>query len=420
MTKLTSPTIAIGVDEAPTDLHGLSAEFSREMAEGDLLNYLPTPIGFPELDAVMGGGQRAEDLTLLGGVQNVGKTIVALQAARNVAARGEVLPIVVCYEHGPTTLFHRLLCLESADDPEGPNPTGVTRTEIEQAVLDCYQAAPPAERRFLSFTDVLLHLPHAMRAWDRIGRYQQNLWLARGAGDITTIQALGQYIDLAHAHGFRRILLIVDYAQRVPVYSMSSLPLTEMERIDLVMRGLKGLATNRKIPVMAVAAADAEALRSQRIHFENLWGPATAQYEPDAAVILNRDSLDTDTGERWVRVAVEKNRNGPSEIEFRHRLHGRFYCLGQTGHPVPPEESFQAERIALRRKKARPGLDPVVAMLLWMGLEGREREPRDKAMALLLRGMAADDGGLSLLPEIADRLGLAHVLDGAEVRPSVC
>ncbi len=419
MSALSHPRIAIGVNEAPFDPHGLSADFSREMAEGDLLNYVPTPIGFPALDEIMGGGQRAEDLTLLGGVQNVGKTILALQAARNVAVRGEVLPIMVCYEHGPTTLFHRLMCLESADDPEGPNPTGVTRAEIEQAVLTCYGAARPAERKFLSFADVLLHLPNAMRAWDRMGRYQRNLWLARGAGDVTTIQALGQYLDLAHQHGFHRILLIVDYAQRVPVHSMSSVPLTEMERIDLVMRGLKGLATSRKIPILAVAAADAEALRSQRIHFENLWGPATAQYEPDAAIILNRDSLDTDTGERWIRLAVEKNRNGPSEVEFRHRLHGRFYCLGQTGHPVAPEESFQAERIALRRKKSRPGLDPIVAMLLWMGLEDREREARDQAMALLLRGLQAEDGGYSLLPEIAERLGLAHVLDGVEVRPPV-
>src|SRR5436853_7048875 len=94
----------------------------------------------PAADACLGGGLRAEDLCLVGGMQNVGKTIFALQVARNLAAAGDVLPIVVCYEHGPDTLLHRLLCLESVDDPDGPNPHGVTRATIEKAVLAYYDA----------------------------------------------------------------------------------------------------------------------------------------------------------------------------------------------------------------------------------------------------------------------------------------
>jgi hypothetical protein len=81
------------------------------------------------------------------------------------------------------------------------------------------------------------------------------------------------------------------------------------------------------------------------VHLEDLWGPSTVQYEPDVAILLNRDSLGDDGDIRCVRVSVEKNRNGPSEEEFRHRLHGAHFCLSRTGQPVGAGESFQAERI---------------------------------------------------------------------------
>ena len=77
-------------------------------------------------------------------------------------------------------------------------------------------------------------------------------------------------------------------------------------------------------------------------------GPATVQYEPDVCLILNRDTLDDANGERWVRVAIEKNRHGPSEVEYRHRLYGAFYHLSPHGQPVTNDDSFQSERIPLK------------------------------------------------------------------------
>jgi predicted ATP-dependent serine protease len=44
--------------------------------------------GFPILDGVLGGGLHAGELLLLGGAPGVGKTIMALQFARNVARSG--------------------------------------------------------------------------------------------------------------------------------------------------------------------------------------------------------------------------------------------------------------------------------------------------------------------------------------------
>jgi hypothetical protein len=111
------------------------------------------------------------------------------------------------------------------------------------------------------------------------------------------------------------------------------------------MRGLKAIAMKLGVPVMAVAAADEAALRRQRVHFEDLWGPATVQYEPDVAIVLNRDAIGVE-GPRAIRIAIEKNRHGPSDVEFRYGLAGENYRLAQAGQQVDHAASFQIERFA--------------------------------------------------------------------------
>lgn len=334
---------------SPLNLAEVVERFDVRLRSGNLENYRPAPLGFPQIDACLGGGLRAEDLMLVGGMQNVGKTIVALQVARNLAVTGQVLPIMVCYEHSQETLLHRLICMESVDDPASPTPIGITRADIEAAVLAYYDHTPdPAERRKLDLGWILNRLPAAERAWFRMRDYLDRLWLVHGDGLETTLDYLHEYVRMAQRLGHTRIMLIVDYAQRIPIRpTFGYAELTEAQRIDLVMRGLKNIAINLGVPVLAIAAADAEGLRQQRIHVENLWGPATVQYEPDVALILNRDTLDEETGEHWVRLAIEKNRHGPSEVEFRHRLHGAHYRLAEEGQPVGPHERFQFAQMKL-------------------------------------------------------------------------
>lgn len=402
---------------SPLNLAEVVERFDVRLRSGNLENYRPAPLGFPQIDACLGGGLRAEDLMLVGGMQNVGKTIVALQVARNLAASGQVLPIMVCYEHSQETLLHRLVCLESVDDPDSPTPVGITRADIESAVLAYYDTIrDPVERRKLDLGWILNRLPAAERAWFRMRDYLDRLWLVHGDGLETTLDYLREYVQMAQIMGHTRVMLIVDYAQRIPIRpTFGRIELSEAMRIDLVMRGLKGIGMTLGVPVLAVAAADAEGLRQQRIHFENLWGPATVQYEPDVALILNRDSLDDATAARTVRLAIEKNRHGPSEVEYRHRLHGAYYRLGHEGERVEADESFQAERTGLRtqhKASARPGLDPLVAMLFLSALGHRNGTGEGEAVQCLLQqAMQSEDGGAGMLAEIAERLGMVSLLE---------
>ena len=67
------------------------------------------------------------------------------------------------------------------------------------------------------------------------------------------------------------------------------------------------------------------------------------QYEPDLAIIGNRDGWDE--GENpMVRWGMEKNRRGKSNLEFRHRYHGAAYWFEPEGEPVTGNQSWQVER----------------------------------------------------------------------------
>ena len=120
----------------------------------------------------------------------------------------------------------------------------------------------------------------------------------------------------------------------------------------MVLAGLKGLAMRKTsegivLSVVAVGAADKQGLRQGRVHFENLWGNAIMQYEPDVAIIGNRDGWAEDD-EPVVRWAVEKNRRGISNKEFRHKYHGAAYWFEPDGEQVETSHSWQSERDELR------------------------------------------------------------------------
>src|SRR5437762_14179857 len=68
----------------PRTLAQVLNEANEQIMQGDLSSYIPIPTGFDPLDAAIGGGLQRGELVLLGGAQGIGKTITALQMARNM------------------------------------------------------------------------------------------------------------------------------------------------------------------------------------------------------------------------------------------------------------------------------------------------------------------------------------------------
>jgi len=329
----------ISVDP-PTSLADVATMLDARIRGGLAETLQPVATGFTPLDEYLSGGLHVEDLVVVGGIQGVGKTVSILQMARSTALQGR-LAVIVCYEHSPIHLFFRLLCMESFwNQRELPLTWPVLRDAMVR------QGNDPQR----SFDRVLLALPQAREAWGRLSTYMDGVWLVMGDGVYTTVDVLDMFVADAVSKGYASPALFVDYVQIVPVRPdpMGVLPV-DKERISVVMKALKATAIRHRAIVVAVAAADEQALRQQRVHLENLWGPSLVQYQPDTALILNRGSASAaGQGATMIRLGLEKQRNGPQGVEFEFALHGAHFCFDPYGRLVSAEESYQQDRVRLR------------------------------------------------------------------------
>ena len=305
----------------PKTILDISNEFDERIRTGDLARYRPIPTGFHPLDEVLGEGLHAESLLLIGGEQGVGKTIFVLQAARNIAAAGHAAACVVCYEHSPNYLYHRLLCMESID-PKEESPHGVRMEDIRKVVVRSVEQGPEVISGLYS---ILKELPKAREGWNRIVAYWERLFLARGHPIKTTLAVLDAYLTSLAAQ-YQEVVLFVDYLQKMPIFGRLDLP--DEKKIAIVSEGLKNLALAHQVPIVAVSALDAPFLHPDRPQVHDLWGGPAIKYEPDAAVLLHP------AGGGKVAFSVGKNRMGPQFVEFHHRLHGAYYCFHPVGGPV--------------------------------------------------------------------------------------
>ena len=111
----------IGVVQ-PRSATEVLATLAGKVAEGDVDQYQPVPLGFTPLDKTIGGGLRAGELLLIGGAQGTGKTTMAVQMARNIVMGGQASVLYVCFEHDEEYLLNRIIAMESALHhlPAGP------------------------------------------------------------------------------------------------------------------------------------------------------------------------------------------------------------------------------------------------------------------------------------------------------------
>jgi replicative DNA helicase len=326
-------------NEIPKELKPVLDDIDARLAGGDLAWFEPTPIHFPALDTCLEGGFHPEDLILVGGPQNVGKTAFLLQVARQIARAGKQV-LYICYEHSPMVLAERILCQESDEMGSGfsigqLHNAYLKALEKKKGIVSANPSAPAP-----GMLDIVADAlgPSGYEVISRVDSYWHNLLLVRGDGLSTTIEAIENYIQLVHKHFSKNFCLFVDYAQRVPVMPKSGVHLDYLQRIDMVLRGLKSYAVKYHMPVAAVSAADMAGLRQGHIHVENLWGPETVQYEPDLCFILNP------IWESQARLAIEKNRHGVTDKEWDIEFRGPYYRFSTEMREVPPADSWQKER----------------------------------------------------------------------------
>jgi len=298
--------------------------------------------GFPALDAQLGGGLRAGELTLLGGPQGLGKTTFALQLLRNVVVDGGV-GLYFSFEHDAITMLERLVALE-AGESLGMDGLTLARVRSTLQVEDSSRGG---------LADRLAGLPGGSDAATAVASYAERLHLHRSTGKDTDLPTIQATVEGVIERGQGRPVVVVDYLQKVPVPGSQE---GEEERVTVVVEALKDLSLALEVPIFAIVAADKSGLTAgKRLRIGQLRGSSALAYEPDVVLILNdkfdvvaRHHLVYDVGnaERfrsWVVLSIEKNRGGLDKVdlEFRKRFEqSRFEVGGQA-----VEEQLVDERV---------------------------------------------------------------------------
>jgi replicative DNA helicase len=274
----------------------------------------PFATTFSPLDQVLGGGLRSEDLVLVGGRPGVGKTVATLQWARAVARSGHDA-VYACYEHGEDALAARLLALELGElaRPEDVPTLDKLRLLAREVTLGARRVR-----------DLIEEHPIAADAYEVFRSYADRLHLLR-ANEQTSLTALAAMVG---AHCENGAALFVDYLQKVPAEPRG---LDEAERVTRIAGGLKELALARDMAVVATVAADREGLVARRLRLHHLRGSTALAHEADVVITLNekwsavsKSHLAYDAGRartyrQFVVFSVEKNRDGPAEVNLEHR-----------------------------------------------------------------------------------------------------
>ncbi len=240
-------------------------------------NLAGLPTGFRQLDQMTGGLEPGQ-LIIVAARPSVGKSLIACNVAAHAASSGT-----------PTVFF----TLE------------MSRREIAQRILSARSGVTVQAMR--SGTN-------AAQDWDRMSdataataRWQMFID-DTPAASVAYIRAKCRRIQRAHGLG----LIVVDYLQL-----MRGTGDTRAQEVGSLSRGLKALAKELKVPVIALAQlnrASEARTGDKRPVLADLRDSGEIEQDADIVAMLHRESMNNDAPE-WQNVAellVRKNRNGPT------------------------------------------------------------------------------------------------------------
>ena len=298
------------------------------------------PTGFQGLDTYLSGGLRAGELTLLGGPQGLGKTAFALQVSRNVAAGGGSV-VYFSFEQDASAILARLIAIEAGELlGEDGVPLRLVRHAME------------AGGSLGSLADRLSGTAGGPQAVESVAAYGDRLFLHRALGSRTDLEEVWRLARVVSSAATSSPVVVVDYLQKVHVPT----GVAEEERATSVVEGLKDMALDLGVPVLAIVASDKEGLSpGKRLRAHHLRGSSALAYEADVVLLLNnkydvvaRHHLvyDTTASQRYLNyvvLSIEKNRGGVDRVDLEMRK--RFEQSRFETELTPVTEQLVDERV---------------------------------------------------------------------------
>jgi replicative DNA helicase len=338
----------------PRTLSQVLKEADQMVVQGELDEYLPLPTGFDQIDRIIGGGLRRTELVLLGGAQGIGKTITALQMARNLALNESTYAFYISYEHSEVHLLNRLLCLESVDGGlVDRGATGLRLKDLHNIVVSQRAREWVRHDGNIGLNQILAQHPKTTKPLETINRYADRLILMKASPAVTTLNSIRDMVRQMVEVTSGKVTLFVDYLQKVAIHPERAAD--EGEKVTIVVEGLKDIAMTFNIPVLAIVAADREGLKSKRLHLYHLRGSSALDYECDIAIIMNNkfhilskdhvafNPYKSESFRDWVVFTIEKNRAGRAMIDVEFQLKAQHFCFVPKGNLV--EQKLIDEKI---------------------------------------------------------------------------
>ncbi len=328
----------------PRTLMQVMNEANDMVVRGDLSEFVPLPTGFDPLDGLIGGGLRKTELVLLGGAQGIGKTITALQMARNIAARQGQYAFYLSYEHTETHLMNRLLCLESINPPEVDLRRGLRLKDLHDTIITERARSTLRGGEGLSLQKILRENERTALPVARMVSYADRLIMVKASPIVTTLRAIREMTMRLVEATNGNVTVFIDYLQKIAIHPERAAD--EGEKVTIIVEGLKDMALSLGVPVVAIVAADREGLRANRLHLHHLRGSSALDYECDIAIIMNNkfhilskevasfNPYQARQFREWVVFTIEKNRAGRAMQDMEFHLHAPFFAFDPRGQRV--------------------------------------------------------------------------------------
>jgi replicative DNA helicase len=301
--ELSQGSLVASARSARKLLHGLDSD--DRITQMDRL-----PSGFHPLDTFLSGGFLPQDMVILGGKPGTGKTVAMLQWARGIAISGHNAA-VVSYDHGERSMLGRLLALELGEASDDVDST--TREHLRSKVKDHMAGACDAQ-------ELVDFHPAIKSAYDTLDSYADRLYLQRGSimhTDLGELRAVAQQVVGPGGAMF------VDFIQKVPTPEAS-----EIAQGTMVANGLKDIAVEHEVAMIAAASVTEEGLRQRRLRVDHLNASSALVHEADLLLLINEKSTALskvhlaydltllESSRNKVVLTIEKNREGPASISF--------------------------------------------------------------------------------------------------------
>ncbi len=267
---------------------------------------LGIPSGLSQLDTLLGGFQPS-DLIILAARPSVGKTSMALNIAQHATVRENKKVAVFSLEMSKEQLSLRLLSAETGINPR------------------------PLQTGFMEETD-----------WSKIATVMNDMatapmWIDDSpALSVMELRTKARRLE-AEQHGLD--LIIVDYLQLMQASVQSREP-NRVQEVSEISRGLKQLARELKVPVIALSqlSRGVEQRGSAEPRLSDLRESGSIEQDADVVIFLYRDGeQNADSEVELVKAKIAKHRNGPiGEVPLQFRKSTtRFFTVVREESVAP-------------------------------------------------------------------------------------